>query len=125
MSNCLFSYLIDELFYISTPEEIQRDFDEKQVNMNERYKGNIIEIYLNRIKNISFGFGGSNFFASQSGERPPWYLNPNITFPSMISITLIAFIIVLSSGGVKEKGGVSIFDSEDVVESTKVSYTTK
>lgn len=64
----------------------------------------MIQIYLKRIKNISFGFGGSGFFTSQSGEKAPWYLNPNITFPTMITIVLAAFITVISSGGVKEKG---------------------
>ena len=70
----------------------------------DKYQGGIFNIYLNRLKNISFGFGGSNFFASQSGEKAPWYLNPNITFPSMIAIVLGAFIVVFSSGSVKEKG---------------------
>lgn len=41
---------------------------------------------------------------SQSGERPPWYLNPNLTFPAMIAFCLVAFITVFSSGAVKEKG---------------------
>eukprot|EP01035_Chromulina_nebulosa_P019303 gene19303-25164_t len=85
-------------FIASTPEDIQAEFDNRQASMTDKYKGNIFEIYLNRIKNISFGFGGSNFFASQSGERPPWYLNPNITFPTMIAITLAAFITVLATG---------------------------
>lgn len=70
----------------------------------DKYSGSIFDIYLKRIKNISFGFGGSGFFVSQSGERPPWYLNPNITFPTMIAITLAAFLTVLANGGVKEKG---------------------
>jgi hypothetical protein len=63
-----------------------------------------VQLYLNRIKNISFGFGGSNFFASQSGDKAPWYLNPNITFPTMITIVLATFITVFTYGGVKEKG---------------------
>lgn len=107
----LFSKDLDiDPFVASTPEAIQAEFNDRQANIDDKYRGNIFQIYLNRFKNISFGFGGSNFFASQSGERPPWWLNPNITFPSMISITLAAFIIVLSFGGVKEKGEVRIYD---------------
>jgi hypothetical protein len=64
----------------------------------------IIDIYIRRIKNISFGFGGSGFFVSQSGDRPPWYLNPNITFPVMIAFAIGGFIIVFGSGGIREKG---------------------
>jgi FKBP-type peptidyl-prolyl cis-trans isomerase len=107
----LFSKDLDiDPFVASTPEAIQAEFDNRQAKMDDKYKGNIFQMYFNRLKNISFGFGGSNFFASQSGERPPWWLNPNITFPSMISITLAAFIVVLSFGGVKEKGEVPIYD---------------
>ena len=88
-----------------------------KASFSDKYAGNIFDIYLRRLKNISLGFGGSNFFASQSGERPPWYLNPNITFPSMIAITLAAFITVLFSGGVKEKGEVPIFDNQETSRS--------
>ena len=61
-------------------------------------------MYIKRFSTISFGFGGSNFFASQSGKAAPMLLNPNITFPAMIAICLGAFITVLSTGSVKEKG---------------------
>ena len=70
----------------------------------DKYQGGIVQIYLNRLKNISFGFGGSGFFVSQSGEKAPWYLNPNITFPAMIAILLSAFIVVVFTGSVREKG---------------------
>lgn len=91
-------------FIASTPESIQREYDDMQLKKADKYKGNIVEIYLRRLKSTSFGFGGVGFFTSQSGEKAPWYLNPNITFPAMISIVLAAFITVFSSGGVKEKG---------------------
>ena len=70
----------------------------------DKYQGGIVQIYLNRLKNISFGFGGSGFFVSQSGEKAPWYLNPNITFPAMIAILLSAFIVEVFTGSVREKG---------------------
>lgn len=93
-------------FIASTPEAIQQEFDTKQQNQADQYKGSIIDIYIRRFKKISFGFGGSGFFTSQSGERPPWYLNPNLTFPMMIIFVISLFSLVFSSGGVKEKGGV-------------------
>ena len=92
-------------FVASTPEAIQAEYEDMQSKKMDKYQGGIVQIYLNRLRNISFGFGGSNFFASQSGEKAPWYLNPNITFPSMIAILLGAFIVVLFSGSVREKGG--------------------
>ena len=101
----LFSKDLDiDPFVSSTPEQIQADYDDMQAAKNDKYEGNIADIYLRRIKNISFGFGGSNFFASQSGDKAPWWLNPNITFPTMISICLAAFVTVISFSGIKEKG---------------------
>lgn len=91
-------------FIASTPESIQAEYEDMQTRKVDKYQGNIFEIYLRRIKNISFGFGGSGFFTSQSGEKAPWYLNPNLTFPAMITIVLAAFITVFSTGSVREKG---------------------
>eukprot|EP01038_Epipyxis_sp_PR26KG_P005858 gene5858-8081_t len=91
-------------FIASTPEAIQAEYDDMQAKKVDKYAGNILEIYIRRIKNISFGFGGSGFFTSQSGEKAPWYLNPNLTFPAMITIVIVAFITVFSTGSVKEKG---------------------
>ena len=91
-------------FIASSPEAIQAEYDDMQESFKDKYEGNILEIYWRRIKNISFGFGGSGFFQSQSGERPPWYLNPNLTFPAMILFSIGTFGIVLLSGSIKEKG---------------------
>ena len=111
----LFSKDLDiDPFVASTPEAIQAEFNDMQGKAADKYEGGWAQVYLNRIKNISFGFGGSGFFASQSGERAPWYLNPNITFPTMIAIVLAAFITVLSTGSVKEKGERKVFDTEVV-----------
>ena len=67
-------------FIASSPEDIQAEYDEMQESFQDKYSGSFLEIYWRRFKNISFGFGGSGFFQSQSGEKPPWYLNPNLTF---------------------------------------------
>lgn len=91
-------------FISSTPESIQADYEDMQMKKTDKYEGSIVDIYIRRIKNISFGFGGSGFFTSQSGEKAPWYLNPNLTFPAMVTIVVAAFVTVFSTGGVKEKG---------------------
>jgi len=41
-------------------------------------------------------------FASQTGERPPWYLNPNITFVLVFIVVGVAFYAVVASGGVHQ-----------------------
>mmetsp|Transcript_34789 Transcript_34789/g.33107 ORF Transcript_34789/g.33107 Transcript_34789/m.33107 type:complete len:293 (+) Transcript_34789:146-1024(+) len=101
----LFSKDLDiDPFIASTPEAIQADYEDMQSQKSDKYDGGIVQIYIRRIKNISLGFGGSNFFASQSGEKAPWYLNPNVTFPTMIAIVMAAFIVTFTNGSVKEKG---------------------
>ena len=91
-------------FIASTPESIQAEYEEMQSKKMDKYQGGIVQIYLNRLKNISFGFGGSGFFVSQSGDKAPLYLNPNFTFPAMITIVLAAFLTVTTFGGIREKG---------------------
>jgi hypothetical protein len=99
-------------FIASTPEAIQAEYDEMEVRKEDKFKGSLVDIYIRRLRNISFGFGGSGFFTSQSGEKAPWYLNPNITFPIMISIVVAAFFTVISTGSVKEKGSRASVDPE-------------
>mmetsp|Transcript_11031 Transcript_11031/g.11040 ORF Transcript_11031/g.11040 Transcript_11031/m.11040 type:complete len:283 (+) Transcript_11031:55-903(+) len=98
-------------FISSTPEAIQSDFESMQSRKEDKEQS-IIEIYLKRLKNISFGFGGSGFFTSQSGAPAPWYLSPNFTFPTMISICLAAFLAVITSGAVREKGATPEMNSD-------------
>lgn len=43
------------------------------------------------------------FFTGETGERPPWYLTPTITFPIMFAVCAAAFYILISSGGVTIK----------------------
>lgn len=101
----LFSKDLDvDPFIASTPESIRAEYEEMQVQKNDKYEGSVFDIYLRRLKNISFGFGGSGFFQSQSGEKAPWYLNPNLTFPAMFIIVLAAFFTVVTTGSVREKG---------------------
>jgi len=43
------------------------------------------------------------FFTGETGERPPWYLTPTITFPIMFAVCAAAFYVLISSGGVTIK----------------------
>ena len=52
-------------FVASTPESIQAEYEEMEARKQDKYQGNILQIYLRRLKSISFGFGGSGFFTSQ------------------------------------------------------------
>lgn len=39
-------------------------------------------------------------FMSQTGERPPWWINPNITFSIIAVFTVLGFYLVVKSGGI-------------------------
>ena len=86
-----------------------------QMKTSDKYDGSVLDIYLRRMKNISFGFGGSGFFASQSGEKAPWYLNPNLTFPAMFSIVVAAYMLVFTSGAVRIKGAPVVRAEQPIV----------
>jgi hypothetical protein len=65
--------------------------------------------FVDWAKNI-YIFG---FFTSQTGEKAPWYLDPNITFPSLFAIVGIAFYILLASGGITTNRDLSVADDVD------------
>lgn len=48
---------------------------------------------------------------STKGERPPWYLNPLITFPSIFAVVGLGFYLVVVLGGV-HRGDVPVAGSE-------------
>jgi uncharacterized small protein (DUF1192 family) len=87
-----------------TPSDISRDYAERLKTQGERRaKMSLLE----RFYIISP-------FASQTGERPPWFLNPNITFFIVFAVVAAAFYLVVESGGihtgyVKEPIDVNLF----------------
>lgn len=73
-----------------TPEEIARQYDARLETQAERRKSMSL---LDRFYIISP-------FASQTGERPPWWVNPNITSVLVLLFTAIGFYFVLKSGAI-------------------------
>mmetsp|Transcript_67671 Transcript_67671/g.102001 ORF Transcript_67671/g.102001 Transcript_67671/m.102001 type:complete len:296 (-) Transcript_67671:1481-2368(-) len=72
-----------------TPKEISQDFEKR---MQEKTK-----------KPGSFGnFFFISPFRSQTGEKAPWWLNPNITFALAAVILLLVFSTVVSIGGIHQ-----------------------
>lgn len=54
------------------------------------------------------------FFEGETGERPPWYLTPTITFPIMFVTCAAAFYVLISFGGVSIKRDLVLEDSVDL-----------
>jgi FK506-binding protein 1 len=87
-----------------SPSDISRDYELRLKSQEERRANMSL---LERFYIISP-------FASQTGERPPWFLNPNITFFIVFLVVAAAFYLVVESGGVhtgyvKEPINVNIF----------------
>lgn len=73
-----------------TPEEIARDYDARKASKEERRKA---MSFFERFYIISP-------FASQSGEKPPWWVNPNITSVIILTFTALGFYLVVKSGAI-------------------------
>lgn len=73
-----------------TPEEIAKDYGARLKTQAERRKKMSL---LDRFYIISP-------FASQTGERPPWWINPNITFVFILAFCALGFYLVVLSGGI-------------------------
>lgn len=73
-----------------TPEEIARQYDTRMETQAERRKSMSL---LDRFYIISP-------FASQTGERPPWWINPNITSVIILAFSALGFYLVVKSGAI-------------------------
>lgn len=73
-----------------TPEEIAKNYDARLETQEERRKNMSL---LERFYIISP-------FASQTGERPPWWINPNITSFIILAFCGVGFYLVVLSGAV-------------------------
>lgn len=73
-----------------TPEAIAKDYGTRLETQAERRKGMSL---LDRFYIISP-------FASQTGERPPWWINPNITFVIILAFCGLGFYLVVLSGAI-------------------------
>lgn len=73
-----------------TPEDIAKEYEEKLETQEERKKK---RSFLDRFYIISP-------FASQTGEKPPWWINPNITFFIVAVLVGVGFYFVWVSGAI-------------------------
>ena len=74
-----------------TPEDITAAYEKKMEEKKKQGK----KSWLEQIYIISP-------FASETGEKPPWYLNPNITFFIVFAIVGASFWLVYQSGGIHQ-----------------------
>jgi len=70
-----------------------------------------IEGLIEKFKTFYF-FG---FFEGETGERPPWYLRPSITFPMAFAVVGAAFWVLVSFGGITERGAQVMDDLDEMI----------
>lgn len=73
-----------------TPRDIKESFEQMKQTREEERKN---KSFLDRFYIISP-------FASQTGERPPWWVNPNITSVLILLGTALGFYLVVKSGAI-------------------------
>jgi FK506-binding protein 1 len=59
-----------------------------------------LEAWIEKARNFYF-FG---LFEGETGERPPWFLRPSITFPLAFLVVGAAFYITFAGGAIYERG---------------------
>lgn len=82
--------------------DIQNEYEAKMADKAVPLEG--MEAVKNWFSKI-YIFG---LFDGPKGKRPPWYLNPNLTFPALFVFVFLTFYFILEVGGVH--GGTPVID---------------
>jgi FKBP-type peptidyl-prolyl cis-trans isomerase len=83
-----------------TAKDIAAAYALRQANKPVEEELGFIEGIIKKAQSFYF-FG---LFEGETGERPPWFLRPAITFPLAFAICGAAFAISLLSGAITERG---------------------
>ena len=100
-----------------TPQAIKSAYEQKMASKPQEKEG--LEGFIEWAKGI-YIFG---LFSSKPGERPPWYLNPLITFPAIFAIVGVGFYLTVLLNGI-HRGEVPVRgdDLSDFIGETKVPF---
>jgi hypothetical protein len=97
----------------TTAKEIAAAFERRQQikaqQDNVELEG--IDWWIAKIKNFYF-YG---LFEGETGERPPWFLRPSITFPLAFAIVGAAFYIALANGAITERGAQTKDELDEII----------
>jgi hypothetical protein len=69
--------------------------------------------FLRKAQNFYF-FG---LFEGETGERPPWFLRPSITFPLAFAVVGAAFYVTFAGGGITERGAQTTDELDEFIVS--------
>lgn len=83
-----------------TAKDIQAAFEARKASKSQEQQLEGLDAFLAKAKNFYF-FG---LFEGETGERPPWFLRPSITFPLVFVFVAALFYITFIGGGIYERG---------------------
>jgi len=86
--------------------------DQAAMNAVDEKEG--LEGLIEKAKNFYF-FG---FFEGETGERPPWFLRPSITFPLAFLVVGAAFYVSYISGAITERGAQVTDELDEIIISS-------
>lgn len=84
----------------TTAKDIAAAYESRQAARANIVEKEGLEYWIEKFK--SFYFYG--LFEGETGERPPWFLRPGITFPIAFVIVGAAFYVSFANGGITERG---------------------
>lgn len=112
--------LLFEIEIIDVIEKNDIDNKKKLQNQTEEISSSSETLQTKNGSNNSYSSGKFFFispFGSQTGEKAPWWLNPNITFLLIFLLITSLFALVYSLGGINHSfdNPSSILDSDDYI----------
>lgn len=99
-----------------TAADIAAAYATRQANRETEVELEGMEWFINKAKNFYF-YG---LFEGETGERPPWFLRPSITFPIAFLIVGAAFAVSLLSGAISERGAPVTDELDEIIFSTSL-----
>lgn len=97
-----------------TAADIQAAYEARQAAKANVPKKEGLEAWIDKAKNFYF-YG---LFEGETGERPPWFLRPSITFPLAFLIVGAAFYVSLASGAISERGAQVTDELDEIILSS-------
>jgi hypothetical protein len=97
-----------------TASEIAAAFQKRQLARADEPVLEGLELWIAKAKKFYF-YG---LFEGETGERPPWFLRPSITFPLAFLIVGLTFYVSVVSGAISERGAQVTDELDDIILSS-------
>lgn len=99
----------------TTAADIARAYQARQTaKLGTAVEEEGLQAFITKAKNFYF-FG---LFEGETGERPPWFLRPSITFPLAFLVVGAAFYVTIAGGGIKERGAQTTDELDEIILSS-------